>query len=91
MFEKQSNISKRGGKREKAGRPLGSPNKLSGTVKENIVQVFDDIGGLSFMADWAKENPNQFFNIYSKLLPLQVSGEGGGAVLLTISSIDAEL
>lgn len=72
MNEKQSNKSNRGGKRDNAGRPAGVPNKLSGTVKENVVQVFDAIGGLDFMADWAKENPNQFFNIYAKLLPTEV-------------------
>jgi hypothetical protein len=76
MNEKQSTKSNRGGKRENAGRPAGVPNKLSGTVKDNVVQVFEDIGGLSFMATWAKENPNQFFNIYAKLLPLQLQGNG---------------
>lgn len=76
MKEKQSIISRKGGKREGAGRPVGVPNKLSGTVKNNVVQVFDDIGGLAYMASWAKDNPNQFFNIYAKLLPLQVNGAG---------------
>ena len=76
MLEKQSTKSVRGGKRENAGRPAGVPNKLSSSVKDNVTQVFEDIGGLVFMADWAKQNPNQFFNIYSKLLPLQVNGSG---------------
>ena len=76
MNEKQSIKSTKGGKRANAGRPTGVPNKLSSTVKDNVVQVFEDIGGLQFMASWAKDNPNQFFNIYAKLLPLQLNGAG---------------
>lgn len=93
MNEKISTKSKRGGKRENAGRPAGVPNKLSGTVKSNVVQVFEDIGGLAFMAEWAKDNPNQFFNIYAKLLPLQLNGSGEGGEFehsLTIKLVKPE-
>jgi hypothetical protein len=83
-IEKQSNKSGRGGKREGAGRPLGVPNKLSATVKDNIITVFDDIGGIEQMSAWAKENKTQFYNMYAKLLPLQVTGEGGGPLTVEI-------
>lgn len=32
------------------------------------------------MAVWATENQTQFYNLYAKLLPLQVSGENGGPI-----------
>jgi hypothetical protein len=44
------------------------------------------------MARWAEENPSQFYNIYAKLLPLQVTGEDGGPIdtSLTIRLVSAE-
>ena len=76
MTEKQSTKSSRGGKRPGAGRPAGVPNKLSATVKDNVIAVFDRLGGIDHMKGWAEENPTQFYNIYAKLMPLQVNGPG---------------
>lgn len=58
------------------GRPKGVPNKLGRVAKDTIAQVFEDIGGISRMAEWAQENPTAFYGIYAKLLPLQVDGAG---------------
>jgi hypothetical protein len=68
-------IKSKGGKREGAGRKKGIPNKLSTTVKDNIISVFDGIGGIKTMQAWAKKNPSHFYNLYAKLLPLQVTGD----------------
>lgn len=62
-----------GGKRPNSGRPKGSPNKLSGTVKDNVIAVFDAIGGNATMAAWAEGNQTEFFRLYSKLLPTDVN------------------
>lgn len=58
------------------GRPKGVPNKVSGLAKDAVAKVFEDIGGVDAMATWAKENQTQFYQLYSKLLPLQVNGAG---------------
>lgn len=58
------------------GRPKGVPNKVSGLAKDAVAKVFEDIGGVGRMAEWAQENPTQFYQIYAKLLPLQVNGAG---------------
>lgn len=58
------------------GRPKGVPNKLSRIAKDTIAQVFEDIGGVENMATWAKDNPGPFYQIYAKLLPLQINGAG---------------
>jgi hypothetical protein len=84
MSEKQSNKSNRGGKRNGAGRPAGAPNKLSAAVKDNIIEVFERIGGVESMAAWATENQTQFFNLYAKLLPLQVNAD----VTATITKVE---
>ena len=81
MSEKVSTSkSNRGGKREGAGRPKGVPNKMSRNVKENIVDVFEAMGGIEKMTEWAMESPAQFYNIYSKLLPLTVDAEVNGTM-----------
>ena len=54
------------------GRAKGTPNKISSTVKENVLAVFNRLDGTAGMAKWAKENPSQFYTIYSKLLPTEV-------------------
>lgn len=90
-IEKVEEISTRGGKREGSGRKPGVPNKLSTTVKENVIAVFDAIGGIEHMKVWATDNPNNFYNIYAKILPTQteVSGtDGQELVIKVVTGID---
>ena len=54
------------------GRQKGTPNKVSGTVRENVISVFDGLGGLDAMTGWARENQTEFYRLYSKLLPTQI-------------------
>lgn len=62
------------------GRKKGTPNKLSSTVKDNVIAVFDDIGGREDMAEWAKDNRTEFYKLYAKLLPTEVTGKDGGPI-----------
>jgi len=57
------------------GRAPGSLNKVTATVKDNVIEVFNMIGGLDAMAEWATEHRTDFFRLYAKLLPLQVEAE----------------
>lgn len=57
------------------GRKAGTPNKLSATVKDNVIAVFDAIGGTKNMTTWAKTNETEFYRLYSKLMPLQLTGD----------------
>lgn len=59
-------------RKKTGGRAKGTPNKLSSTVKENVIAVFNRLEGTAGMAKWAKENPTAFYQIYSKLLPTEV-------------------
>ena len=67
------------------GRPKGVPNKVSRIAKEAIADVFEELGGVPAMVIWASENQTAFYNMYSKLLPVQLSGEGGGPIGLVIN------
>lgn len=69
------------------GRPKGAKNRTTVAFKEAMMAVYADLQGERadlgehghFLA-WAKETPTEFYKLASKLLPLQVSGEGGGPV-----------
>lgn len=51
------------------GRPKGSVNKTTKAFKEAVLKVYQDIGGDEFFAEWAKENPTEFYKICSRLIP----------------------
>jgi hypothetical protein len=74
----------RGGKRPGAGRPPLAKNKIPMAAKEMIAQVADGLGGYERMLEWVQRDPaneKAFWTaIYPKLLPLQLSGEGGGPI-----------
>ena len=59
-----------GGKRFGAGRPRGSLNLISKNIRENIIEVFNKIGGIDEFANWAKKNEKnktEFYKLYSRL------------------------
>ena len=63
-----------GGSRAGAGRPKGATNKIPKQVKENIVEVFEELGGLEAMVDWAKSDPKnqtEFYRFYARLAPIE--------------------
>lgn len=80
----------RGGKRTGAGRPPDATNKIPMAAKEMIAQVAEGLGGHDRMLRWVQDDPANerafWVTIYPKLLPLQVSGEGGGPVLVADAS-----
>lgn len=71
------------------GRPAGVPNKTTRAAKEAIAIAADKLGGADRLVAWAQEDPANervfWGTIYPKLLPLQVSGEGGGDIGLTLA------
>lgn len=74
------------------GRKKGVPNKQTVAVKDAIAAAAEALGGPARLAAWAKEDPANervfWGTIYPKLLPLQVSGEGGGPLQLVLNGSD---
>lgn len=60
-------------------------------AKEMIAQVAEGLGGYERMLTWVQSDPANekayWTAIYPKLLPLQVSGEGGGP-LETVTRVE---
>lgn len=71
--EKKPNQGKRG------------PNKETKALREMILQALDEQpgGGVDYLKIQAAENPNAFMSLLGKVLPMQVTGEGGGPVKVT--------
>ena len=65
------------------GRKKGTPNKLSGEVKEMILGALEDVGGQAYLARQADENPTAFLTLVGKVLPLQLTGKGDGPIQLS--------
>lgn len=73
------------------GRAKGTPNKVTGEVKAMVLEALSRAGGVTYLTKQAKENPVAFLSLVGKVLPLQVTGEGGGPVRVVTSSTDARL
>lgn len=64
------------------GRQKGTPNKVTGALRDMILTALNDQpgGGIEYLKLQAVENPNAFMSLLGKVLPMQVTGEGGGPV-----------
>ena len=71
--------------RKTGGRLKGTPNKMTGAVREAIEKAFDGMGGVDALTAWAKEHPTEFYSrIWPKLLPLQIAGDADKPAAFTI-------
>ena len=64
------------------GRPKGSPNKLSGAVKDMVIQALDQAGGVEYLTSQAEKNPAAFMALLGKVLPIQVAGADDGPLVI---------
>jgi len=68
------------GKKTGGGTRKGSPNKENKALREMILGALDIVGGEKYLAAQAKKNPSAFLQLIGKVLPMQVTGAGGGPV-----------
>lgn len=61
-------------------RPVGSLNTRTIIAKEAFQKAFDRIGGVEKLAEWANENPGEFYKIYGRLIPADVNAQIKGNV-----------
>ncbi len=66
------------------GRKKGVPNKATASAKTAFTMAFDGIGGAQALQEWAKDNRTDFYKLFSRLIPTEVNGDGGGALVLRI-------
>lgn len=66
------------------GRPKGSRNKATAALKDAILKALDEEGGVKYLRTLATEHPPAFAQLLGKILPMQVSGEGGGPLTVQV-------
>ena len=64
------------------GRPKGIPNKNTGLIREMIAQALDEVGGVKYLAERAKDprTASAFLGLIGKVMPVQVTGGDGGPI-----------
>lgn len=69
------------------GRPKGLQNKTTALLKDAILKAAENAGGGSpdglakYLELQAEENPGPFMSLLGKVLPMQLTGAGGGPVV----------
>jgi hypothetical protein len=61
------------------GRKKGVPNKITGALKDMILGALEaahDDGGVAYLVQQAKDNPNAFLSLVGRVLPMTVQGAG---------------
>jgi hypothetical protein len=64
----------------KGGSRKGVPNRLTKQVKEMILEALDLAGGVDYLVLLAQDEPKAFASLLGRVLPLQLTGEDGGAI-----------
>ncbi|MGE5452438.1 MAG: hypothetical protein ACM3VZ_11430 [Acidobacteriota bacterium] len=85
MSEKQSKVSRVGGKRPGAGRPKGSVDKGNALIREMIVEALHGVGGVTYLMEQAREKPVAFLGLVGKVMPVQVQADIDANVAASIT------
>jgi hypothetical protein len=61
----------------KKGRTKGTPNKITKTVKETVLAVFNDLQSdpKNNLLEFGKKYPRDFYQIAAKLIPTEVNAK----------------
>lgn len=62
------------------GRQKGTPNKDNALIRDMVCQALSQLGGVEYLARTAESHPAAFLSLIGKTMPIQVTGEGGGAL-----------
>ena len=71
----------------KGGSRTGAPNKNTGAIKDMILTALSNAGGAEYLERRANDprTASAFLGLVGKVLPMQVVGEGGGPIGLSLT------
>jgi hypothetical protein len=72
--------------RKTGGRKAGTPNQVTATLRDMILEALSNSGGVAYLTRQAEDNPTAFLALIGKILPMQVSNEGDGSVTVIFHS-----
>jgi hypothetical protein len=79
MTDQNSKVLTDSGKRKPPaagkGRPKGSVNKTTKSVREAIEAAFQGVGGADYLMQQAQQNPQAFMTLLGKIIPAQVQAD----------------
>ena len=69
------------------GNRKGVPNKNTAAIKDMILEALHGVGGVAYLMECAKDDKSRsaFLGLVGKVLPMQITGEGGGPVGVSIN------
>lgn len=70
-----SKIDESGRHVKTGGRKKGTPNKSTVKVKEAFEAAFENLGGVEALVKWGMKERSEFYKLYAKLLPVQITGD----------------
>ena len=65
------------------GRPKGTPNAITMTLKDGIEEAYLQLGGVQWLVRLGRDEPKTFAMLLSKLLP-PTAPEGDGEMVIRI-------
>lgn len=79
-------------KPESSGRKPGSPNKLTRTVREVFLEVFNELQNdpNANLVAFAKKYPRDFYPLASKLIPTEITGAVKQVIKISIKKADEQ-
>lgn len=74
------------------GKPQGATNKLTKTVKETVLTVFNELqeDSRTDLTAFAKKYPRDFYNIAAKLIPTELTGSVKNVIRVRIGNETSE-
>lgn len=75
------------GQDKKGGRTKGTPNQLTKTVKERVLEVFNELqeDPVANMLTWGKSEPTEFYKIAAKLIPAEITAKVEGKIINVVA------
>jgi len=60
------------------GRPQGSKNHATESIRWGFVEAYRQLGGVDGLVRWGKEKPDLFYPMLKSLLPAELAESGAG-------------
>lgn len=73
------------------GKPIGSKNKITKSVKETFLEIFNKLQedqseeNPANLFNWAKKNPRDFYPLAAKLIPTEITAQIRQTIKVSIS------
>jgi hypothetical protein len=70
------------------GRPKGTPNKATKTIRDAVMQAFDEVGGPAYLVRLAQGTQSDraaFTSLLNKVLPTQINANVEGGIQVQLS------